>query len=198
MATLLRRERHFRLQPDHFAERHGAVVLIALGESIVAVGSGASELPLDAHTPGAVLPSLVLFATLWWSYFDHDDERAEHVMRTIGGEARARGGVIGYWYSHLIMLAGIGLLAAALKETVAEGAHAPLWSGWVLASGIACYLAGDHLFRWILRIHPLVWRALAAVVAIPIGAIGGLAELAVLDILLVTRLFVEHRAARRR
>jgi low temperature requirement protein LtrA len=59
-------------------------------------------------------------------------------MRTLAAEARARAGVVGYWYSHLIMLAGIVLLAAALKEIVAEGAHAPLWSTWVLASGLAC------------------------------------------------------------
>jgi low temperature requirement protein LtrA len=195
-ATLLGRERRFTLRADHFAERHGAVVLIALGESVVAIGSGASALTLDARTIGAVLLSLALIATLWWSYFDRDDERAEHVMRTMGARTRARVGVVGYWYSHLIMLAGIVLLAAALKEVVAEGAHAPSWAGWVLASGVACYLAGDVLFRRVLRIHPLIFRAAAALLAIPIGAVGGTAELAVLALLLVATLVAEHVAAR--
>jgi low temperature requirement protein LtrA len=195
-ATLLRRERRFTLRADHFAERHGAVVLIALGESIVAIGSGASALALGAHTIGAVVLSLALIAALWWSYFDHDDERAEHVMRTMGGPERARVGVMGYWYSHLVMLIGIVLLAAALKEIVAEGAHAPLWSGWLLASGVACYLAGDVLFRAVLRIRPLAFRAGAAVLAIPIGALGGLPEVAALALLLAVALVGEHLAAR--
>jgi low temperature requirement protein LtrA len=196
IATFLGRERRFTLRADHFAERHGAVVLIALGESVGAIASGASALRLDAHTIGAVLLSLALIATLWWSYFDRDDERAEHVMRTMGPRARARVGVIGYWYSHLIMLAGIVLLAAALKEIVAEGAHAPTWAGWVLASGVAWYLAGDVLFRRVLQIRPLVFRAAAALLAIPIGAIGGALELGVLAILLFATLVAEQLAGR--
>src|SRR5262249_12902435 len=189
---LLRRERRFTLRPDHFAERHGAVVLIALGESIVAIGNGAAELALDARTIGSVLMSLVLIAALWWSYFDHDDERAEHRMRAIGPEARARVGVVGYWYSHLIMLAGIVLVAAALKEIVAEGTHAPLWADWTLAGGIACYLAGDVLFRWALGIRPLALRSIAVLVAVPLGAIGGAPELGALALLLIAVLHVEH------
>ena len=197
-ATVLGRERRFTLRADHFAERHGAVVLVALGESIVAIGTGASALTLDAHTVGAVLLSLALIATLWWTYFDRDDERAEHVMRTMGARERAHLGVVGYWYSHLIMLAGIVLVAAALKEIVAEGAHAPTWSGWALASGIACYLAGDVLFRRVLQIRPLVFRAAAALLAIPAGALGGLPESAVLASLLIATLVAEHFAGRAR
>ncbi|HZF26806.1 MAG TPA: low temperature requirement protein A [Steroidobacteraceae bacterium] len=194
-ATMLRRERRFTLRPDHFAERHGLVVLIALGESIVAIGNGASGLPLDGNTIGAVLLSLVLIAALWWSYFDHDDERGEHAMRSIAPEARARVGVVGYWYAHLVMLAGIVLLAAALKEIVAEGSHAPRWSAWVLASGVACYLAGDVFFRRVLGIRPLLFRATAALVAIPLGVIGGAAELGMLALLMVAMLGVEHVTA---
>ena len=195
-ATLLRRERRFTLRPDHFAERHGAVVLIALGESVVAIGSGAAALTLDGHAAGAVLLSLALIATLWWSYFDRDDERAEHAMRTLTAEARARVGVMGYWYSHLIMLTGIVLLAAALKEIVAEGAHAPLWSAWVLASGFACYLAGDVLFRWALGLRPLAYRGGAALLAIATGVLGGLPELAGLALLMAATLALEQRRAR--
>jgi low temperature requirement protein LtrA len=195
-ATLLRRERRFTLRPDHFAERHGLVLLIALGESVVAIGNGAGELALDARTIGAVLLSLLLIAALWWSYFDRDDERAEHVMRALSEETRARVGVIGYWYTHLVMLAGIVLLAAALKEIVAEGAHAPLWSAWVLASGVAIYLVGDVLFRKVLGIRPLAFRVGAALAALPLGVIGGVRELGVLALLLVAMLSVEHFADR--
>jgi low temperature requirement protein LtrA len=195
-ATLLRRERRFTLRPDHFAERHGAVVLIALGESVVAIGNGAAGLALDARTIGSVLLSLALIAALWWSYFDHDDESAEHAMRAIAPEARARVGVIGYWYSHLVMLAGIVLVAAALKEIVAEGVQAPLWSAWVLAAGTACYLVGDVLFRWALGIRPLVLRSTAVLVAVPLGVIGGVPELGALALLLIAMLGGEHAIAR--
>ena len=197
IATVLGRERRFTLRPDHFAERHGAVVLIALGESIVAIGTGASSLTLDAHTISAVLLSLALIATLWWTYFDRDDERAVHAMQTMSERERAHVGVVGYWYSHLIMLAGIVLLAPALREIVAEGEHAALWSGWVLASGTSCYLAGDVLFRRVLHIRPLVFRAVAAVLAIPIGALGGAPEPAALALLLVATLIAEYIAGRR-
>src|SRR5262245_45910553 len=195
-ATLLRRERRFTLRPDHFAERHGLVVLIALGESIVAIGNGAGQHALGARLISAVVLSLVLIAALWWSYFDRDDERAEHAMRALSEEARARMGVIGYWYTHLMMLAGIVLLAAALKEIVAEGAHAPLWSAWVLASGVASYLVGDALFRKVLGIRPLRFRVMAAFAALPIGALGGVPELGLLALLLVALLGAEHFADR--
>ena len=80
---------------------HGLVVLITLGETIVSIGNGAAGLALDAHTIGAVVLSLVLSAALWWSYFDHDDERAAGRLLAIAPEARTRIGIVGYWYAHL-------------------------------------------------------------------------------------------------
>ncbi len=195
IATLLHRERRFTLRPDHFAERHGLIVLIALGETIVAIGGGAQEQALNLHTVGAVLLSLLLIATLWWSYFDHDDVRAEHALTATPPERRSRAGVLGYWYGHLVMLAGIVLIAAALKEVVALGDEAPTWSGWVLACGLCAYLAGDVLFRWVLGIRPLVYRALAALIAVPLGLIGGAGELAMLGALMILVLGAEHFVA---
>lgn len=195
-ATVLHRERRFTVRPDHFAERHALVVLIALGESIVAIGTGAQGLALDGHTVAAVLLSLFLIATLWWSYFDHDDVRAEHALRAMTPERRSRAGLIGYWYGHLVMLAGIVLIATALKEIVAHGEQGALWSAWVLASGVAVYLAGDVFFRYVLTIRPLLFRASAALLALPLGLIGGVAELAALGGLVAATLALEHRVAR--
>ncbi len=197
IATMLHRERRFTLRPDHFAERHGLIILVALGETIVAIGGGAQEHALSLHTAVAVLLSLLLIATLWWSYFDHDDVRAEHALTATPPEHRSRAGVLGYWYGHLVMLAGIVLIAAALKEVVALGAEAPAWSAWVLACGLSAYLAGDVLFRWVLRLRPLVYRALAAMIALPLGFAGGGAELTTLAALMIFVLATEHVVAAR-
>ena len=62
--------RGWRVSPEHFVERHGLIVIIALGESIVAIGVGAAGLPLDAGTITAALLGMVVAAALWWSYFD--------------------------------------------------------------------------------------------------------------------------------
>ena len=69
----------FEIQPSHFAERHGALVIVALGESVAAVGSGRA--PADRPGHRAAVLGLALSAALWWVYFgDHDDDRAERAM----------------------------------------------------------------------------------------------------------------------
>src|SRR5438874_960937 len=66
----------FAIGPAHFVERHGLVVLVAIGESVVAVGIGASHLPVDSGLVLAALLGLALSACLWWLYFGGDDELA--------------------------------------------------------------------------------------------------------------------------
>jgi len=101
-STILRRERRFTLNAAHFAERHGGVILIVLGESVIAIAMGAS-----APNPGfrgewlvGVVLSLVLVAALWWSYFDREDRRAADRLVAAEPEQRSRMGLLGYWYAH--------------------------------------------------------------------------------------------------
>jgi low temperature requirement protein LtrA len=77
-ATVLRRERRFTLNAAHFAERHGGIILIALGESVIAIamGASASNPSFKGEWLAGVVLSLVLVASLWWSYFDREDRRA--------------------------------------------------------------------------------------------------------------------------
>ena len=70
LAPLLGGMRGFRVSPDHFVERFGLIIIIALGESIVAIGVGAAGLPLDAGVIAAALLGITVAACLWWSYFD--------------------------------------------------------------------------------------------------------------------------------
>ncbi|OLB73685.1 MAG: hypothetical protein AUI14_25495 [Actinobacteria bacterium 13_2_20CM_2_71_6] len=80
----------FSISPAHFVERHGLVVIIALGESVVAVGAGAATLPLTAGLIGVAVVGLGIAYCLWWVYFGGDEIRAEHALMRVPPERRAR------------------------------------------------------------------------------------------------------------
>ena len=117
----------WKLMPGHFAERHGLIVIIALGESIVAIGVGAGiDTHLDAGTTAAAVLGVALTAAMWWAYFDivsiiNTRRLAEAEVGRVQNEL-ARDA---YSYIHLPMVAGIILVALGLKMTLADhGAHA--------------------------------------------------------------------------
>jgi low temperature requirement protein LtrA len=174
ISTAFHREQGFWISPTHFAERHGLIIIIALGESVVAIGTGAADRTRDQLTIAAIVLSLVLIAALWWSYFDHDDERAEHTLISASPEARSRLGLLGYWYTHLAMIAGIVMIATGVKEVIANGVGPIHGAAWLLAGGIAFYLLGDVVFRWVMGIRPVIVRALGAAIALTLGVIGPL------------------------
>lgn len=190
------RERGFTLSPAHFVERHGLVVLIALGESIVAIGTGARGLALNATLVTAAALGLALAGALWWTYFDRDDQRAERRMDALPDGERARLALAGFGYGHYLMLAGIIVLAAGIKGVVAHPAdHAEPHVAWCLGGGLALYLAGDVLFRRLMGLGPGRLRLLAAVGAlltVPLAlAAGGLVQLGACVALLVLLLLAE-------
>jgi low temperature requirement protein LtrA len=102
----------------HFAERHGLIIIIALGESIVAIGGGVARLPISAPIIAASLLGLAVAGCLWWTYFDIASLVAERVLRKAQGEERARMARDSYSYLHLPMIAGIVLLALGLKQVL--------------------------------------------------------------------------------
>jgi low temperature requirement protein LtrA len=189
-STLLRRERGFVISPSHFVERHGLVVLIVLGESLVAIGTGAADEPLGPLLILAALLGLMLSTALWWSYFSQDDTRAEHALDAVTGVQRTRMAVSAYGYAHLIIIAGIVVLAAGLKQVIAHLHEPPYAPGaWNLGIGVGLYLLGDVLFRSIVSIGYSKTRLIAGVLAfltIPIGlALGGLAQVGLLVLMLI-------------
>lgn len=194
LATVTRREQGFAVHPGHFVERHGLVIMIVLGESVAAIGAGAGERALDLETAAEIALSFLLVAGLWWIYFERDDVRAERVMAAADPIARGRMAILGYWYAHLVMICGVVLVAAGVKKALAT-AGAGYNAAWFLSGGIAAYLAGDVLFRRVLGLRPLAWRATGALVALPfafLGAsLGALAELAALAVFLATLLAAE-------
>jgi low temperature requirement protein LtrA len=169
------------IQPSHFVERHGLLLLITLGESIVAIGIGAGHEALSFRLFGAVLLGLGLAAALWWSYFATDEERAERALESVASlNQRLLLAVRAYFFAYVPMLLGIIALAAGVKLSIGEVAHrldpAPALT---LAAGVALFLAGDVAFRRALRIRPLAYRATAAVVALATAVLGVYAAAAV-------------------
>jgi low temperature requirement protein LtrA len=138
----------FRIHAGHFAERHGLVVIIALGESIVAAGVGVSGLALGAGVIVAVVVGIALAAALWWAYFDLVMLTAERRLSAAGGEERARLARDCYSYLHLPMVAGIIFVALGVKQTLSHVGD-PLGTvpATALCGGVALYLLGHNGFR---------------------------------------------------
>ena len=192
----------FRIAPAHFVERHGLVVIVALGESIVAIGIGAADLPVDLPLAGVAVLGLLLAACLWWAYFGGDDARAERALAAIPDDRRGWTAIQAFGYWHLLLLLGVITLAAGLKDAIGHAfdpldlAHALLLSG-----GVALFLVGDALFRRTLHLGPSTYRLAAAALAlatIPVGlTTSALTQLAVLLLLLAGALLLETKAAQR-
>jgi low temperature requirement protein LtrA len=195
--TVMRREQGFTISAAHFVERHGLVIIVALGESIVAIGGGAAGLEIDVALAATAALALALSASMWWLYFDRDDERAGQVMAGTASGSRAR---LGMWiaYSHVVMVAGVVLMAAGVKSVVAHPTDpAETAAAWNVGAGTALYLLGEVWFRSSLGIGAWVRRLAAAVLlvaTIPVALeVSGLAQLAVAVVIVVTMIIFEAR-----
>ncbi len=139
--------RGFRVSPGHFAERFSLIIIIALGESIVAIAAGLQG-ELDADVILAALLGLVVACGLWWAYFDVVALVAESRFRRTEGYERLLIARDSYSYLHLPMIAGIVLIALAVKKTI-EHVDEPLKTipAVALFGGVALYYAGHVGFR---------------------------------------------------
>jgi low temperature requirement protein LtrA len=139
----------WRVSPAHFAERHGLIIIIALGESIVAIGVGARGEALDAGVIGAALLSMAAVTALWWSYFDVVAIVAERKLTELSGVAQASLARDTYSYLHLPMVAGIVLFALALKQTLGHiGDELETVPAVALCIGPAIYLLAHDAMRF--------------------------------------------------
>src|SRR5215212_7179329 len=137
----------FRIHAGHFAERHGLVVIIALGESIVAAGVGVSGLALGTGVIAAVVVGIALAAALWWAYFDLVMLTAERRLSAASGEERARLARDCYSYLHLPMVAGIIFVALGVKQILSHVGDPLATIPAVALCGVALYLLGHNGFR---------------------------------------------------
>jgi low temperature requirement protein LtrA len=184
----------FEIGPAHFVERHGLVVIVAIGESVVAGGIGAAGLAVDAELIAAVVLGLLLSAGLWWAYFGaDDDEQAERALTNAPPRRRPWIALEGFGVAHYFLLLGVVLTAGGIKKAIGH-AYDPLATAeaLVLGGGVALFLAADVAFRRILGLGRSPHRTLAAVLAlatIPVGSeIAAVAQLAVLVVVLAAAL----------
>jgi low temperature requirement protein LtrA len=162
----------FVVSVAHFVERHGLVVIIALGESIVAIGAAAAELELDAGVAFVALVSLGLSAALWWVYFS-DEETVEAAMSATSPEGRPRLALVGFGYWHYGIILAIVAVAAGLEKAI-EHPYEPsdAWTAVALAVGVGGFITCEVGFRrtfGITRSQIRLVAALAVLATIPLG-----------------------------
>jgi low temperature requirement protein LtrA len=151
----------WRVNAAHFAERFALIIIIALGESIVAIGVGAADLDVDGGVILASVFALVVAAALWWSYFDVAALVAARRLEEAEPRERALMARDSFTYLHLPMVAGIILFSLGVKKTLDHtGDPLEIVPAVCLCGGIALYLAAHVLFR-LRNVHTLNARRLA-------------------------------------
>jgi low temperature requirement protein LtrA len=194
----------WQLAPSHFAERHGLIIIIALGESIVAIGVGAHG-HVNAGVVAAAVLGIVVAGALWWAYFDIVALVAERrLSRAKVGREQNEIARDSFSYLHFPMVAGIVLLALGMKKTLVNvDEHLKVVPVAAMYGGTAIYLLAHVAFRW-RNVHRFSTQRLACAVllfalipaAIEIDALIALALLATLLVVLLvyeTRHFAELR-----
>jgi low temperature requirement protein LtrA len=189
----------WNLHPDHFVERHGLIVIIALGETLIVAASGLVEARV---TPTALVTGILAVAVtcgLWWSYFRQTRRIFEHELASCEGAARSGLARDAFSVLHFPMLCGVIAMAAATEVALAHP-DAPLAADarMALGGGAALFICGTAAAVWRatgrvpVQRTVLVLAAAAAVVTLgnlPIVAMG------ILLTLLVVLAAIEHRQA---
>ncbi|HEX4099458.1 MAG TPA: low temperature requirement protein A [Pseudonocardiaceae bacterium] len=192
--TLLAGSAGWRLRaPGHFAERHGLIIIVALGESIVAIGVGMAGLPISWSVVAASVLGLTVCATLWWAYFDTTALLGERALAAEPEQHRSRLARDAYSFLHLPMVAGIVLLALGLKlvlQHVTNAGHDEPLTVAALYGGVALYLLAHVAFKWRMVRIVTMSRVVVAVILLavvpltsrltPLEALGVLAGVLVM------------------
>lgn len=196
------RARGFSLRPAHFAERHRLLLIIALGETIIAIGAGASRRLGEWPVVLAVVLAMVLISALWWIFFvgDHH-EQGERVLAETDPEARPERARWAYSVAHLVVISGLVFTAAGLHVVVHEPTHhLSLAESATLAGGVVAFLLGVVMFLRVLRVgswvEPAVAAAVSAVTVLLGLYVGGLAQLGGLALVLIAAAAIRARTPR--
>jgi low temperature requirement protein LtrA len=193
----------WRVAPEHFAERHGLIVLIALGESIIAIGLGAG-FELDTGVIVAAALGIVVVSALWWLYFDVAAIMARRRLMQATGLELHRLALHAYSYMHLPLIAGIVLFALGLKTTVDHpGDPLDTVPAVALCGGAALYLVGHIAFLRRMTGRVFRRRTIGAVVllaliplAMEIPALAALALVSAVCTLVVAYEAIHYRESR--
>jgi low temperature requirement protein LtrA len=191
----------FALNPAHLSERHSTLLIVALGESVAAIGAGAASQPggVTARLVTSAVLGLALAAALWWIIFGGvDEERTEAALTQASSERRTALALQALFYGNVPVLLGLVAMAAGVQAAIEDGGGRLAAAG-VLAVGAALFLAGDAAVRRLLWQGPAAFRAggaIAALATMAAGAAAGLdAQVALLTAILVLMLLAERRWA---
>jgi len=204
LGVLVGRGQGWRLSPGHFSERHGLIVIIAIGESIVALGVAATGTPLTAGVITTALVGMTIATALWWTYFDWFSIVVEHRLRQATGAQQATLARDAYSYLHFVMVAGIVLFAMSLKKALGHyDDHLDVVPAAALCAGLGAYLLAHVLLR--LRISGSIGHgrpvALAALLvfwpfADDVPALAALSVAATIFVLLIAYEAIRYRESR--
>jgi low temperature requirement protein LtrA len=179
----------FTVNPAHFVERHGLIVLIALGESVVAIGAGQVE-DVDWHVATTAFVAIALISGLWWTYFDGEADPTEQALHEAEGLDRARLARDVYSYLHIPLVLGVVLVALGIKATFgASDLALDDVTATALSGGVALYFAALSAIAWRRGARPdaaFMAAVVVAVAAIPLAghvdAVWSLTTLAVVSL----------------
>ncbi|MEW2119905.1 low temperature requirement protein A [Streptomyces sp. NPDC005474] len=197
--------------PGHFAERHGLIVIIALGESIVALGVGVSGFPLGTPVVAAATLGLLVSAGLWRLYFRQLAETTEQRLSALTGDDRTRLARDAYTFLHLPLVAGVVITALGMKTAlhqVADTGHYDLAEplhgvvAWALPGGVGVFLLASAalLFRTANHRSPvlLVGAAVCLAAGPAVALVPSLVALALLAVLVTALVLVQDTMAQPR
>jgi low temperature requirement protein LtrA len=161
----------FRIAPSHFVERHGLLVIIALGESVVAIGMSVDLEHLNAGVVAAVVLASALPGTLWWTYFT--DTPATEAALSAGDSSHRVRLALRMGFAHIPLLLGIVITAAGIHAAVGHPGGPSSWpAALALAGGVVVFLAGMIYIRHSLHSVSLRSRLAAAVAVLATMPIG--------------------------
>jgi low temperature requirement protein LtrA len=190
LSPLLSGTTGWKLDVGHFVERHGLIIIIALGESMVALGVSAAG---ETLTPGVIVATslgIVVISAMWWLYFDVVAIAAERRLESLSGAEQTATARDSYTYIHVLMVFGIVLVALGLKKTLlAIDDPLKVVAEVALLGGLALYLLAHVAFRLrnirTLNVQRLI-AALLLLALIPVGTLmTSLALLAIVTVVMV-------------
>jgi low temperature requirement protein LtrA len=190
--------RGFVIEPRHFTERHALLLIVVLGESVVAIGIGAGSpqgQAVDGTLAAGVSLGIAVAAGLWWVYFDGDEVRAESQFEKATEHRRQMLAYYAFTGAHLVMTIGVILVAAGITDAVHHFRDQA--NRWWLGGGTATYLVGHAVYRALLKSGRTIDRLAGAACAVLVGALasfaGWAAMAAVVSVLIAIATVDHHR-----
>jgi low temperature requirement protein LtrA len=189
----------WNLHHDHFAERHGLIVIVALGETLIVAAAALTGLTDTALAPLAAWTGILAVAVtsaLWWSYFRHAKPAFEHALASVGGRTRSRLARDAFSILHFPMLCGVIAMAAATEAALAHPDQSlPVSIRAALGVGLLLFVGGTAAAVWRATGRLPFWRSVISPVAgaaiVVLGAAPWMA-LAIALTMLATISFIEH------